>query len=135
MDTPLKRNFASFDNISELQYISPWLLIILADVVLWAKQRSLPVVITSIVREEDDGISESTTHQEGRAIDLSVRGWSQANIENLAKYLNDKYGKKIGTSPAGKPTIVCKYHNNGNGWHFHLQVRRIIEKERTIQIS
>lgn len=117
-------NWACSDDVTEIMDLDPWLVIMLMDAVQWAKPRGLFVRVTSMLRESNDGISQSTTHQEGRALDLSVIGWSKEAIDALAKYLNDKYAAKIGTSPAGKPPLVCVYHNNGNGWHFHLQVRR-----------
>ena len=115
------------DNLEEIQSISLWLLIILADVVMWAMERKLPINVTSLMRELNDGISESSTHQEGRALDISVRGWTLAQITELAEYINKKYSR-IGAISAktGLPN-TCFYHNNGNGWHFHIQVRPIIK--------
>lgn len=129
------RKFNCDDDPRELGDLSPWLLVVLADVVLWATPKRLPVTITSIVRKTDDGISASSTHQSGRAFDLSVKGWSQTSIGLLAKYINDKYAANLGTSGNGKNPIVCLYHNNGNGWHFHFQVKRYIDEKRAILIS
>jgi hypothetical protein len=121
---PFSQYWDCSDDLNEIMWLSPVLLLILADAITWAEQRHLFVRVTSLLREMNDGISVSTTHQEGRALDISVKGWSQQNIEELSKYLNDKYAPKLGTSPVGKAPLVCVYHNNGNGWHFHIQVRR-----------
>ena len=119
----MKSNFTSRDNIAELQSVDPWILVILGATIAWAIPKKLPVVVTSILRELNDGISQSSTHQTGRAIDLSVKGWQGKDIEDLAEYLNKKF-EKIGaiSKTTGKP-MACYYHNNGNGWHFHIQVR------------
>jgi hypothetical protein len=117
------------DNISEIMSTSPWLLVILADIVTnYAMPRKLPVIVTSLLREENDGISETHIHQEGRALDLSVVGWTQQQISELSQYINSKYSALIGAISA-KDGIsrACYYHNNGNGWHFHIQVRPIIK--------
>lgn len=130
-----ERQFNIEDEMEEIQYLSPWILVMLADAIIWSRDRGLRVVVTSMLREANDGISVSETHQTGRAIDLAVRSWPKKEIEALAKYLNDKYASKLGTSPVGKPPVACLYHNNGNGWHFHLQVRRYIDAKRDIAIS
>lgn len=127
--------FSIEDELEEITYLSPWLLVILADAVMWARRNGFSIVVTSMLREYGDGISQSDTHQTGRAIDLAVRGWPLSAIGNLAKYLNDKYAAKLGTGPVGKPPLVCKHHNNGNGWHFHLQVRRLISVDREIAVK
>jgi hypothetical protein len=121
------KKFLSQDHIDELEMVSPWLLVILGAVILWALPRNLAVVITSIMREINDGISESTTHQEGRAIDLSVKGWSDKDIHALADYLNLTFSAIGAISKKDGISRVCIYHNNGNGWHFHIQVRPIIK--------
>jgi hypothetical protein len=115
------------DNIEEIEYLSPWLLVILGDILLWSLSKKLAVNITSLMREMNDGISESKTHQEGRAFDLSVKGWTLEQIKELASYINLKYSA-IGAKSAKDGSVnTCFYHNNGHGWHFHVQVRPIIK--------
>lgn len=123
--TPKKWNCQ--DDINEIMSLSPWLLIILADVIMWALARNLVVTVTSLLRPENDGISESRTHQEGRAFDLSVKGWSEAQIRELCDYINLKYQAIGAISAKDGVSRACFYHNNGNGWHFHFQVRPIIK--------
>lgn len=123
----IAKKFTSQDDIKELEHVSPWILVILADVIMWSLERKLPVTVTSIMREMNDGISQSETHQTGRAIDLSVKGWSQTHIENLAAYINLKYQAIGAISASDGKSRACYYHNNGNGWHFHIQVRPIIK--------
>lgn len=115
------------DNIKEIMQLSPWLLVILADVIMWALSRKLPITLTSLMRELNDGISESKTHQEGRAFDISVKGWTQDQIKELSDYINLKYSAIGAISSKDGVSRACYYHNNGNGWHFHIQVRPIIK--------
>ena len=131
----VRPKFFCSDDLREIRFISPWLLVILADVILWSHPRGLNVGITSILREKNDGISESATHQEGRAIDLSVIGWSKDNITQLAEHINEKYAQLLGTSKDMREPKVCIYHNNGNGWHFHFQVRRIVNVGTAIAVN
>jgi hypothetical protein len=123
----MKKSFTSQDDIRELEDVSPWILIILADIIMWALARNLRVVLTSIIRPKNDGISESKTHQDGRAIDLSVKGWSETQIKELSEYINLKYQAIGAISAKDGISRACYYHNNGNGWHFHIQVRPIIK--------
>ena len=55
----LKQFFVCEDDIKELQYVSPWIIVIIADIILWAIARKLPVRLTSLLRDHNDGISES----------------------------------------------------------------------------
>jgi N-acyl-D-aspartate/D-glutamate deacylase len=130
----LPYNF-SFKNPKELDSLltmSPYLLQGFTDILIYCWHRNLPVVITRAVAWEIPGVSKSSTHSEGRAIDISVRGWSADQIDAFVKHFNDKYGESIGAISAttGKGTFVV-FHNaldkNGTayGWHFHVQVRRI----------
>lgn len=111
------------DDPKEFEQCNPWLLVILGAVALWCHSRKLRCCVTSIVRPLNDGISESKTHQEGRAIDLSVKGFTQEQIEELAAYINDKFKFCGAISSKTMKPVTCLYHNNGNGWHFHIQVR------------
>jgi len=131
----MKQFFKCQDNLEEIMSVSPWLLMVLADCILWAEKEGLTITVTSLLRESDDGISESTTHQEGRAMDLSVKGWNEGQIRRLSEFLNRKYASLIGTAKTGALPRVCYYHNNGNGWHFHLQVRRSIATDIKIQLT
>jgi hypothetical protein len=114
------------DNDSALRSLEmrPIMLFLLTDLINWADDRSLPVVLTSTVRGR---LPESTsdTHGEGRAFDVSVRGWAEDQILECAKYFNDQYAKDYGTGPMGKPPLVVVYHKTETGaYHFHFQVRR-----------
>lgn len=114
----------------DLEMISPYLLLIFADLTIYAHEHNLPVVISSI-REDVSG-RKHRTHKEGRALDLSSRKWSRFHIDRVCLKLNKKY-KEIAAFSAsdGKPR-ACVYHKLKNGqYHFHLQVRpeKLIKKD------
>lgn len=84
------------------------------------------LIITDILEEKGEGEKlnrVSTSHKEGRACDLRVRHLPKAFINSVIELYNEKY-KKISaiSSTTGKPTLIV-YHDNGNGIHFHIQIR------------
>jgi hypothetical protein len=101
----------------ELQKIIPYM-------VEWCDQRKLPFVITSTIRENIEGVSKSNTHPEGRAIDVSVKGWEADKIQEFESHWN-KHGfcRSYGaiSKEDGNPRLVL-FHN-GVGYHLHIQVK------------
>lgn len=91
----------------------------------WCDKNSLPFVITRSLSENIEGISKSDTHPEGRAIDVSVKGWPSDKIAEFENHWNNHgFCKSYGaiSSSDGIQRLV-KYHN-GVGFHFHIQVKR-----------
>jgi hypothetical protein len=125
----LKQSFSSKVNLNMMCSISPILLSIFSEMVLYCDYYQLPLKVTSIIREANDGISKSDTHQTGRAIDLSVVDWTELDIKNFTEYFNNKYGSTYGTAPSGKQKQVVVFHR-GTGWHFHVQVSRNIKRRK-----
>lgn len=119
--------FKSALKVNDLRMIHPKLLIMFAFVLDWATQRSLPIVVTSMIRTPEENRqlgSKSFTHPEGRAFDISIRGWSTDEIDDLIHEVNDKFSDigALTTSGESRPVV---FHDNGNGPHFHFQIRRI----------
>lgn len=95
----------------------------------WAAEYKLPVVFTSIIREKLP-VSKSNTHAEGRAFDISVRGWTTDHIDDL---LADSrtFLKNIGALAYREGKLISTpavYHHEVKdgvdyGAHFHFQVR------------
>lgn len=90
----------------------------------WAEKRKLPFVITRAIDEMIPGVSVSRTHEEGRAVDISVKGWTADSIDDFIHDSNKEFADKIGAISAtdGKARF-CVFHV-GTGAHHHLQVRR-----------
>lgn len=93
----------------------------------WAIERNLPFIITEAktTKEEDAALNRvSGTHRDGRAIDVSVHGWSKDNISDFENEFNKSF-KDIGAILKNGYSKLVVYHNNGNGNHLHIQVRRV----------
>ena len=126
------RNFILKDcdvSIVDFFKIDPMLGVVFYYFVKYAKENNLPVVVTSMIDSPE--ISKrlnrvSTTHDDGRAIDISAKDWPLLHCHRVTTKINDKYARDYGTCPPnGKPRVVV-FHNSGHGDHFHLQVKRNI---------
>jgi len=94
----------------------------------YAQKNKLPMVITSGISSyaEDSYYKRvSRTHREGRAMDISVKGWQQLDIDKFVKFWNghehNKYYGAI-SSTTKQPNLVV-YHDVGFGKHLHVQCR------------
>ncbi len=105
--------------------LEPTLIFVIAHMLKWCDQRSLPFVITSAVREFETG-QVSTTHPDGRAIDVSVRDWQADQIELFVKEWNEsEMNRKFGAvSRDGTANLVVYHKVAGGEYHFHIQCRR-----------
>lgn len=106
--------------------INAILLNIMFDMNLWAHQRRLPFVITSTVstKEEDDELGrKSDSHRTARAIDISVRGWSDADISQFLDHYNSslEFEEYFYLSSSGVKRLAY-FHNNSNGDHIHAAI-------------
>ena len=90
----------------------------------WADKRKLPFVITRAIDEMIPNVSKTNIHADGRAVDVSVKGWDADLIDDFIHDSNLEFSEKIGAISAtdGKARF-CVYHC-GVGYHLHLQVRR-----------
>lgn len=100
--------------------------LVLCDVILWAKSKQLRISITDAVTtlEEDEKLKRvSSTHREGRAFDLSTRGWSKDLIDECVRVFGFKYRNIAALGQDGSPRLVY-FHNAGTGDHLHFQVAK-----------
>lgn len=104
----------------------PLTMMILSDMVFWASSRGIPTSITETFtsKAEDAALGRvSTSHAEGRAFDISTRGWNEMQIKVFTEEFNTKYGAFGAIGGSGKPTLIVR-HDTGRGDHFHVQVSR-----------
>lgn len=100
----------------------------LAFAVSFCAERNLKCDITSIYRGPNDGFSKSRTHQEYRAFDISVIGFTTDDIDDLLIETREKFqeeGAKVWDRTGDEKVLVSRpviYHNVGRGKHFHFQV-------------
>lgn len=108
--------------VHDILVLHPNLYLIITYAYQYAVTYELPFMITSLADEYSGRVSRS--HIEGRACDLSVRGWSQFHIARLTNKINKQF-KNIGAiSLSDGVSRACVYHTmEGGAYHFHLQVR------------
>lgn len=106
------------------KYLHPITLDILTDAVQWATGHGLPASITETVTTaaEDQKLKRvSRSHAQGRAFDLSTRGWDKDSIALFIKEFSAKYSDVAATGGSGKPALIV-HHDAGHGDHFHVQI-------------
>jgi len=108
-----------------MAFIHPVLQIVHAQIILYCYMNNLPYDITRTIGKGIPGISTSTTHEEARAIDFSVRGWTDKQRDNFVKEFNDRF-KSIAAISAKSKVPVLAVDHKGTGWHIHIQIRRDI---------
>lgn len=102
--------------------LHPNLYILIGAFCLYADSYDLPVTITSLM-ESVPGRKHST-HADGRAVDISVRGWTDFHVNAVVHKLNKRY-KDIAAISADdyRPRAIIHHAVEGGAEHFHLQVR------------
>lgn len=113
--------FKDREDMKHLERIHPNLWYLLGCFVKYASDRNLPVIITSIIRPRL-AMSVSDTHAQGRAIDISCRGWPIDQCLEAVDFFKDRYYDIGAISKETKEPAPLVYHK-GNEWHFHLQVK------------
>ena len=124
----MKINF-EFKNpyeLQELRMLNPKLLLVFSALNFWCENKKIPLVVTSAIRTEAENKTvgaKSRTHVEGRAIDISVKGWESEDIERAMEFLKDEYYHWGAVSAdSGKRNLVI-FHN-GTAPHLHIQIAR-----------
>ena len=112
----------------------------MAQMAFYASNQGLPFVITDTVStpEQDKKLGRQTlTHQEGRAFDLSARGWSQADVKNVTERLTKMFGEYAAiSSETLKPELVVYHKTKTGAYHFHVQIhKRYARKQIYEQLS
>lgn len=115
-------------DIERALYLHPVLLIMVFDMHSYCLRRSLPFVVTSTVStiEEDERIGRiSATHREGRAVDISIQGWTTDEIDDFMLHFQKKYWEFAAKKPDGERVLIPPV-NHGSAPHIHVQVSRVL---------
>lgn len=99
---------------------------ICSDMEDYCNTLKLPFCITETVttKEEDKALKRvSQSHNEGRAFDLSVHGWTRKHEDNFQRFFTQKYLAYAAQDSSGKPRLIV-LHDSGNGYHCHVQIHR-----------
>lgn len=119
--------FASyFKDPSRIPHLSPALLYAIGDVILYCLDHRIEPCITDTVSSEYEDLQlkrTSSTHREGRAFDLSTKGWSQSQIDIAIGYFEIRFQSIGALGSDGRPRPVV-YHDAGTGFHLHFQLHR-----------
>ena len=106
----------------ELTEVSPWILVLIADASMWCQKNDCVLIITRMIDDPFPGVSVSDTHH-GRALDQSLKGWSEEKITAFKQYMTAKWGVMGAISRDTGTRTIVKDHDVGLGRHLHWQVR------------
>jgi hypothetical protein len=85
------------------------------------------LIVTDIISNEaeDKRLGRvSASHREGRAYDFRTRGLPKDFLDGLEKRFEHIYKHWAAVSEKSGKTNLIEYHDNGNGDHAHVQIRR-----------
>lgn len=120
------RDYAKPDVRERLEWLHPFTMLIMCDVIMWAVEKGLPAVISDAVTtlSEDTALNrQSSTHRDGRAFDMSTRGWKREHVEECVRVFSFKYRYLSAMGGQGQPVLVY-FHNAGTGDHLHFQINK-----------
>jgi len=126
MDNSIRSSFKTKTISDRALFLHPLALMILCDAVHWARVRNLPANIAETVTtpSEDKALNRvSDSHAQGRAFDLSTRGWDEESIAKFIEEFNRRYGSLAAIGSSGNPALIVR-HDTGRGDHFHIQINR-----------
>jgi len=107
-------------------YMHPIMSLILIDMYWFCMSKNMNFTVTDTVStiEEDAKINRRhATHREGRAFDLSVKGWGKKFRKEFCEHFNKKYYNEAAISSSSLQRILCVDHV-GTAAHIHVQVDR-----------
>ena len=98
--------------------------ILFTEFIDYCRKMGLPCKITSLISDRGNIKTKSTTHEDGRAFDCSVDGWSIRQIRECEIFFNKMFKNIAAISYSDGIARCCIYHDSGYGDHLHFQVRR-----------
>ena len=114
-------HFKNKEQQNHILYMSPKLGEVLLEIHQFLQDNKLDMTITSLISPKDS-ISVSSTHQTGRAADMSVRNIPEEVIIDMISYFNHKHKNIAAFSKSkGIPTLMLR-HDSGQGDHIHIQL-------------
>tara|TARA_Y100000401_G_C8261599_1_gene193613 strand:- start:66 stop:449 length:384 start_codon:yes stop_codon:yes gene_type:complete len=117
--------------LEDIQLLQPAMWVVLTSVIMYCKKNNLPCRITSIISDRDNVNAVSKTHDTGRAVDISIRGWRDVDCNRLCHKLNTEFSDIAAISYSDRRPRCALLKND----HIHLQVRpsaNVLDKFETI---
>jgi hypothetical protein len=73
--------------------------------------------------KEDEALNRvSSSHREGRAIDISVNGWDKQKVSDFCLYFSNKYHLMGAVSLSDNIRRFIVWRKHGSGAHIHTQL-------------
>jgi hypothetical protein len=114
------------ENIEELKYIHPYLLLIFADIVRFCYDSKIPApIITCLARTEEEECeagAETRGHMQRRALDLRSSIYNKQQIETITNYINSHWVKYAAKNSQGQVRGAVYHRVEGGVFHFHIQL-------------
>lgn len=109
-------------NESDLFRVDPIIFEMLGFTSNYAYQYGLPCLVTSMM--EDAPGRKTRTHKEGRAIDVSVRGWNDFHIHSFIFKFQERFTGQGAYNKSGRRRPIVYHKVEGGAYHFHMQCQR-----------
>lgn len=122
-------------DLNDLKELQPACWVLLTAALLFCKEHNIILKITSIKSDRKNVNAVSKTHEEGRAIDISVYQWPPVLIHRLCHNLNRSYSDIAAISAKDLVPRAAVYHNAGHGSHVHIQCRPNVNMNKFISRS
>ena len=110
-------------NLNDLTEMKPAILFIYNIVHLYCQAHGLPFVVTSM-KSDREGIGKTRVHNDGRAFDLSIKGFSKTHIKRLVNHINGDFKELGAYSLSNGKQRVAVYGDAAHLDHIHFQVKR-----------
>ena len=118
--------FKSKQEESEFPLLKKRAQIIAQDMAQYCHINGFDFIITDILSDgsEDKKLKRvSKSHTERRAFDVRSIIWTKEFREKLEKHFEVKYKEWAALSGETLKPNLIEYHDNGNGQHFHVQIK------------
>jgi len=113
---------------AEFDKIYPSLRLILLDMASYFNANGYDFIVTDILSEvqEDRNLHRiSSSHREGRAVDVRVKNIPGEFLKTFEEKFEKIYKNEAAISAkTGEPNLIVR-HNSGHGDHLHIQVRKV----------
>jgi hypothetical protein len=125
--------FKNFHDHLHLFSVSPVLVMIMADMGQYMRERGSVLEVSSVIRSHAENVavgSKSDTHVTGRAFDVRVKSHDVFFWDEFAKHFNEKYEKQYGAfSLTQNRPVLCVWKTHDHHDHIHVQIHRKYEVE------
>lgn len=107
-------------------HLHPFVLMVALEMIIYVNANGYSTLLTSIIRTPDESRrlgSKSDTHEQGRAFDLRVRGWTKDFMHKFDNYFSRKYKGHGAYNSKGEEKLIV-IHGEGENLHAHIQFNR-----------